>query len=202
MCDCPLHPTAAVGQHPTQLGTTALPGANPIPAELQVASYSLLALSILKKPPKESPGQVKESTPRELYKMKCRGCWWRGRAWCSAGQGCREAAGQEPGKPASACRQPANLSEVLSVLPTYPVSPTGQVLGLQDVSAPCFCLLLSLGGKWGKPWGRICSGYPQTCQSELAELLTRSLVCDGTVLSSNPVITLCTLQHSPDSFPS
>lgn len=121
-CSCP-HSTAAVGQHPKLVGTAAPATANLLPADLPAACAFVRLVFIFKRPPKGTPGQVKEPTPRELQKMKCQ--WQRhaavqgrdargrmGRSSDMRGQGLR--------KSTSSCWQPENPSALLSMLPTYP----------------------------------------------------------------------------------
>ena len=105
---------------------------------------------------------------------------------------------------------------MLSVLPTYPGLTLSTWVGcwgcrrfLPQVSASCFPWEgdgESHGAEPGGAQGLHGKGapklHPQTCQSELAKLLTRSLAWVWTVLSSNLAITLCTLQRSPACFPS
>lgn len=169
------------GSIPPRSGPLPWPGLT-----CSLLSYSLLALNTLKHPPKGSPGQVKEATPRKLQKMKCWGCWWRGEARCRSGQGCREAGEQELRKPTSGCSQPANLSEMLTVLPGLSLSTWVGCWGcrrfLSRVPASCFPWEgdgESPGGEPGGAQGPHRKGalklHPQTCQRQLAELLTCSL---------------------------
>lgn len=105
---------------------------------------------------------------------------------------------------------------MLSVLPAYPGLSLGTWVRcwgcgrlLPHVSASCFPWEgdeESRGAEPGGAQGPHGKGapklHPQTCQHELAKLLTRSPAWVLTVLSSNPAITLCTLRRSPAGFPS
>lgn len=77
--------------------------------------------------------------------------------------------GQGLEKSTSSCWQPENPSESLSMLPTYPglsLTMSG-VLGLQKVSALCFCLLLQ--EVLGIPTGKIAPKlHPKNARTSLS----------------------------------
>lgn len=111
-----------MGQHPTQVGTTALPGANLLPADLLVGC-AFIRFSCTE--------HCKASTKRVTWAGE--GANTEGIAedeapWllaeggrCAVVQG-RVAERQELRKPTSACWQPANLSETLNMLPHLSLS--------------------------------------------------------------------------------
>lgn len=207
---CLLHPTAAMGQHPTQVRTAALAMAICLPADLLVAcAFILFACT----------KHFKASTKRVT---------WAGKGANTEGTAedealgllaeragvlqCRAEAQRGMGAGAGeACWQPENLSEMLSILPTYPRLSLSTWVRCWDCRR--FLPRDSPGGRWGKPWSRArrCSGSSwERCTKvahsntpdKLAELLTWSPLWIWTVLSNNPGTALCTLQCSPAGFPS